>query len=90
MILGRQMGNDDPRELTARVYSTSTMFRHNVASFTKLWEQVGAETGTTWAVEAEMGDSTGARPGVAGGGWQDAGSRRITFVVRRTMPLNML
>lgn len=53
LILGRQLGSTKPGEHKHPMLKVTT-FRHGVESFTKLWEDVGAETGTRWRVEAQL------------------------------------
>ena len=54
LILGRQAGRAEAGDFTAQVEQSKSRYWHNPASWTKLWEQVGAETGTHWKVEAEF------------------------------------
>jgi len=54
LLVGRQVGNLDAGEQVHRTNKGQTMFRHNVESFKKLWEEVGESTGTKWRVEAEL------------------------------------
>lgn len=52
MIFGRQLGSIKPRE-----FGTSrgpTRFLHDTASFQKLWDEVGAKTGTRWRVHVHV------------------------------------
>lgn len=61
-----------------------TSFRHDVASFTKLWNDVGAETGTKWKVEAQldMVDIAG-RNNNTTQSWSEPNMRRLLFTVFR-------
>jgi hypothetical protein len=54
LLVGRQVGNLDAGEQVHRTNKSQTMFRHNVESFKKLWDEVGESTGTKWRVEAEL------------------------------------
>ena len=56
LIIGRQAGRAEAGDFTAQVEQTKSRYWHNPASWTKLWEQVGAETGTQWKVEADFDD----------------------------------
>jgi len=53
MIFGRQVGNKTPAEYPRR-QGEGTRYRHDAASWNKLWMQIGEETGTKWHVEAEL------------------------------------
>jgi hypothetical protein len=54
LILGRQAGRAEAGIFTDQIEETQSRYWHNTESWTKLWEQVGAETGTKWKVEAEF------------------------------------
>jgi len=56
LIIGRQAGRAEAGDFTAQVEQTKSRYWHNPASWTKLWEQVGIETGTQWKVEADFDD----------------------------------
>ncbi|KAL7807441.1 hypothetical protein V8C26DRAFT_423865 [Trichoderma gracile] len=47
MIFGRQIGTHRPRERDGKMKS----FLHNQESFQKLWDEIGAKTGTRWRVD---------------------------------------
>lgn len=59
--------------------SGSRWWRHDVESFTKLWDLAGEETGTKWKtwgrldVDERMGTSS----------WNDEGTRQLKFEVQR-------
>ena len=54
MVAGRQAGYVVAGERVYRANFQEKMFRHNVESFEKMWEEVGEKTGTKWRVEAEI------------------------------------
>lgn len=54
MVLGRQVGDDNPGEFPSPSGRLHTMMKHNAESFRKMWEEVGKLTGTKWRVEAEL------------------------------------
>jgi hypothetical protein len=56
VVLGRQAGNLEAGERVHRTNEAQSMFRHNVESFNKMWEELGVMTGTKWRVEVEMLD----------------------------------
>jgi len=80
MVLGRQMGNVVPREIPDPDFTDKTMYRHNAASFARMWEEVGKATGTEWdVVEFE---SSPVKP-IRNEESQDSGTRRCRFTVLR-------
>ena len=93
LLVGRQVGNEQAGEYVVkgrgREYSR---FRHNADSWRALWEQVGAETGTRWEVDARMEEWGNWREQVVAG-WscgftekgqsEDGGARKLGFAVRR-------
>lgn len=54
IVAGRQVGHVVAGERVHRTNHQGSMFRHNVESFEKMWEEVGEKTGTKWRVEAEL------------------------------------
>lgn len=58
LLIGRQAGRAEAGDFTAQVEQTKSRYWHNPASWVKLWQQVGEETGTKWDVEADFDDST--------------------------------
>ncbi|KAL1965928.1 hypothetical protein VTN77DRAFT_5061 [Rasamsonia byssochlamydoides] len=78
LILGRQVGNVVPGHYPRRS-GDGLRYRHDAASWTKLWEQVGEETGTKWKVDASLLEASAER----GWKWHDENSRLLRFAVRR-------
>jgi hypothetical protein len=80
LILGRQVGNIEPGDKKGS--SGRSVFRHDEASFKKLWDEVGEATGTKWRVEATLkvpdDSDQQLQPAL-----HDGGMRRLTFVVYR-------
>ncbi|RFU29148.1 hypothetical protein B7463_g7183, partial [Scytalidium lignicola] len=81
LIIGRQVGN----VIGAEKKGTSndhTVFRHNIESFKKMWDEVGQSTGTQWRVEATLSapDTIDSRlmPTL-----HDTDMRRLRFLVYR-------
>ncbi|KAF1991507.1 hypothetical protein K402DRAFT_443645 [Aulographum hederae CBS 113979] len=58
LVLGRQIGNAKPGEYPRRI-SGGTRFRHDAATWKKLWEEVGAETGTKWDAQVQTEEWSG-------------------------------
>lgn len=55
LLLGRQVGNDNPGTFSASGYSgEKERFRHNVQSWTELWNEVGEATGSKWKVDGVL------------------------------------
>lgn len=89
MVLGRQRGNLQPAEYEHRTNQGGTMFRHNEASWKRMWKQVGESTGTTWDVSVillrgkdDLGKMQVARNG-SFGNKVDAGDGSLRFEVVR-------
>ncbi|KAJ6080081.1 hypothetical protein N7467_009834 [Penicillium canescens] len=59
LLIGRQVGRVDPPP-PEKKHEAGKHYRHNPATWKKLWEQVGSETGTKWEVEAWMEKWAGA------------------------------
>ena len=51
--MGYQIGNVEAKEVVNEVLHLK-LWRHDAASFAKMWDQAGAETGTTWETEARL------------------------------------
>lgn len=83
LVVGFQVGSVGVREIQASGLAKSAAYWHDGASFEKMWDEVGAETGTQWVCETRML------------GWEEVGwdpkdteylgvdARVIEFVVRR-------
>ena len=83
-VFGRQVGSLKAKEVIPPGEmgidkSGSRWWRHDVESFTKLWDLAGEETGTKWEtwgrldVDEGMGTSS----------WSDEGMRQLKFEVKR-------
>ena len=82
MVFGRQTGNVRGREVpsTPRVGDGSAMiWRHDVESFTRLWNEAGRETGTKWKTWGELDELEG----MTSVNWAEEGIRRLRFQVER-------
>ncbi|KAJ5247766.1 hypothetical protein N7468_002749 [Penicillium chermesinum] len=79
IIVGRQSGSVKPGEVPA-IKPGSTSFRHDVETLTKMWDQVGSETGTKWKVEGSLDEvgMKGKKNPV-----EDENSRRLLFTITR-------
>jgi hypothetical protein len=84
LVLGRQLGNVESGEEN-RVSGNGSRYRHNEASWRKLWEQAGEETGSKWLVEAQLGkiDLSALRPAAGFDKWTPPQTRILEFTVRR-------
>ena len=60
MIFGKQMGSSQPGEV--HNHRGGTRYVHDPDSFQRLWDEVGAKTGTKWKVEATLEPRTRATP----------------------------
>ena len=83
MVVGSQVGNVDAKDVVLEAIPTP-QWRHNPASFQRLWDQVGVETGTEWKCQAWLRswDDMGWDPQDLG--WLEDGARGIEFVVIRS------
>ncbi|KAI8963619.1 hypothetical protein F5Y11DRAFT_140023 [Daldinia sp. FL1419] len=78
MIVGRQMGNLKPREVSS-VKKGVLCYRHDVGTFEAMWRRVGEATNTRWNVEGTM-DMVGIK---AENVLEDQNTRRLLFTVTR-------
>lgn len=83
MIVGSQVGNVNAKEVVSKVIQMP-QWRHDPASFERLWNQVGAETGTHWNCQAWLRswEDMGWDPKDVA--WLEDGVRSIEFVVTRS------
>ena len=80
IIFGRQTGNLKGQEVPGgSLVSNAVVWRHNVESFSRLWEVAGRETETKWKTwgELDTGDGTGVPS------WGEEGFRWFRFEVER-------
>lgn len=82
LVVGYQIGNVEAKQIWNEALKLHH-WRHTPESFAKLWDQVGAETGTAWKTEGkllsfeEMGwDSEDNK-------WMEPGDKALNFVVTR-------
>ena len=80
VVFGRQAGNITPGEIPHSANAGGTMYRHDPASFEKLWQEVGKVTGTKWNVKARLEEI---KEGPKGGAWNDPNARLLLFAVHR-------
>lgn len=81
-VFGRQTGNLKGQEVQVEapvVKAGEVVWRHDVESFTKLWDVAGAETGTRWKTWRMLDVADGMGPGH----WAEEGLRRLRFEVVR-------
>ena len=82
MIAGAQMGNINPNEKAAKTFEVP-QYRHNPESMARLWDQVGAETSTSWKTQAWLRTQEDMGWDPKKYEWQDNTARVIEFVVTR-------
>ena len=63
--------------------TTVPVWRHDPASFARMWEQVGRETGTKWQTKAELRWWSDLGWDPKDYEWMDKGDRVLDFVVTR-------
>ncbi|MCJ1404073.1 hypothetical protein MMC11_007298 [Xylographa trunciseda] len=83
MIVGNQIGNPRAHESTLKSIGVP-VWRHSPESFEKLWDQVGAETGTKWETQTWMRSFEEMSWDTKDGAWMEDGVMIIQFAVRRT------
>ncbi|GME39809.1 methyltransferase domain-containing protein [Neofusicoccum parvum] len=86
-VVGRQVGSRVPGERAAGQEGRVARFMHDVASWARLWQEVGERTGTRWEVEGRMGE-VGEEVGMEElRAWAKRGGQEglwwLAFVVRR-------
>ena len=54
LLFGRHVGRAEAAETPSLTYSARNIFRHNEASWTEMWKQIGRETGTEWQAHSEL------------------------------------
>lgn len=75
MVVGTQVGSQKPG-----LYEQGRMYLHDVASFEKLWVEIGARTTSEWNVEAVLvQDQREKKP------WDDQTIGKLSFEVTRKM-----
>lgn len=82
LVLEHQIGNVEGKAVMLKGVGTA-VWRHNAASFTRLWEQAGVETGTKWETKARLltWEDMGWDP--KDQAWMAEGDRVVDFVVTR-------
>ncbi|KAL6720017.1 multidrug-resistance type transporter [Lecanora helva] len=78
LVMGCQVGSLVGDTKPIPIPSGGILWRHDIKSFEKVWEQVGEQTGTKWRVEARLEKGKG-----FGEKWQLEGTRRLGFEVWR-------
>ncbi|KAI0127399.1 hypothetical protein BJ170DRAFT_683243 [Xylariales sp. AK1849] len=82
VIFGRQVGNEDPG--TQKGPRGQTRYLHNGESWQRLWDEVGAQTGTAWRTEVDViPGSRGDVTKIVDGNFNPDGVHRIRFGVYR-------
>lgn len=59
LLLWREVGNVKASECHHTINAKGTMWRHDVASSTRMWRMVGLATGTRWDVNATLDELAG-------------------------------
>jgi hypothetical protein len=78
LVLGQQMGTTTPGLVN---HGHRILFKHDKATFEKMWAEVGEKTGTKWAVEANLDEGLGIKQGKRK--WDGGEARRLIFEVKR-------
>lgn len=79
LVVGQSVGDLAGKEVGSR--GVMRIFKHNVETFEKMWEEVGKRTGTKWKVDATLKVAMGidSRPR----NWDEPSTRRLAFCVER-------
>ena len=83
MVVGCQIGNVEAKDVVSKTIQ-APQWRHNPASFQRLWDQVGAETGTKWKCQAWLRSWEDMGWDPKDQAWMEDGARVIDFVVTRS------
>ena len=82
MIVGNQIGNPEAQSVALQPLQVS-MWRHNSESFSKMWDQIGRETGTKWETQTWMRTFEDMEWDPADGAWMEDGVGIVEFSVKR-------
>ncbi|CAI7624829.1 unnamed protein product [Penicillium glandicola] len=82
LVVGHQIGNVEAKEVVNPTLQVP-QWRHDPVSFEKMWDQVGAETGSMWETQAwsHSWEDMGWDP--ADQAWLEPGAKVLSFVVSR-------
>jgi hypothetical protein len=83
LVVGYQIGNIEGKQVINKQLQLP-QWRHDPASFEKMWNKVGAETGTTWETKARLLSWEDMGWDLDDQKWLEPGDRVINFVVTRT------
>lgn len=78
-VVGQSVGNLVAKEFPGR--PGSMIWKHDVASFEGMWEEIGRRTGTKWEVRARLDQGLGIEGGKRA--WDEDSTRRLFFEVER-------
>ncbi|KAJ5807088.1 hypothetical protein N7474_010680 [Penicillium riverlandense] len=82
LVVGYQIGNVEAKEVINPTLKV-LQWRHNPVSFAKMWNQVGAETGSMWEAQAWLRSWEDMGWDPADQAWLEPGDAVIDFVVTR-------
>ena len=83
MVVGCQIGNVAAKDVMSKAIQ-APQWRHTPTSFQRLWDQVGAETGTEWKCQAWLRSWEDMGWDPKDQAWMEDGARVIDFVVTRS------
>ena len=83
LVIGYQIGNVEGKQIVNRAFQLP-QWRHDPASFEKMWNQVGGETGSTWETKAWLRSWEDMGWDPKDQAWMEPGDKVIDFVVTRT------
>jgi ubiquinone/menaquinone biosynthesis C-methylase UbiE len=79
LVLGQQVGSLVACDV--KFEGEKNVIRHDLASFEKLWKEVGERTGTEWVIQAKLDEGLGIGNGKRV--WDIQETRRLVFEVVR-------
>lgn len=85
LLVGRQIGSSIPGEYRHQAGDEGIMYRHDIASFKRMWKLIEKETDTEWDVEGVLRAIEMPGPLAAHNNptWSSRVVKRLYFTVRR-------
>jgi hypothetical protein len=82
VVVGNQIGNTTGQEISLKSLPIP-LWRHDVGSFARLWEEVGLATDTVWECSSWIRTFEEMDWKAEDAGWMEEGVRVLEFTVRR-------
>lgn len=78
LVIGKQVGHVTADEKPFQIPSGGIVWRHNVASFRRMWEEAAGQSNGQWRVNAWLSDEGSFKEA-----WRDADTRWLMFEIER-------